>query len=1249
MGGDYERFTFNANNDYAGVFKQQGRVSLPTDWNELVQIFDRRWRAETIDLAGHCLVPASTPDAFLITPTAIADVEIGIGRMYVDGLLAECHGRDPQIYTPDLGELQGTTAIPYSDQPYYPAPLPPPLSGATGTTDLVYLEAWQREVTAIEAPDIREVALGGADTTTRLQTAWQVRVLPDIGDHQCSDSIPAWDALIAPPAGRLTVTANPPPASDDPCIIAPSGGYRGLENRLYRVEIHRAGALGTARFKWSRDNGSVVSVVEAITASRDQVTVKSLGRDQVLRFHIGDWVEILDDHREFQGNAGHLARITGIDEANRILTLDPAIPATVDLDATDSDRHTRLRRWDQRSGVDAQGLLPVNGGSIALEDGIEIAFSLDPASGSFRVGDYWVFAARTATGTVEALQEAPPFGVLRHYCRLALIHWGDSLDTTEVEDCRTRPQPLDCGGCCTVTVGDGVDSQGQFTDIQEAIDALGGRGGVVCLGRGVFVVRTTILIGSERNIIIRGMGAATRILFMPESDTPTDWMILRSCDHIRIEDLFVAALNARSLIHLVNCQFCTVQRCTLVNLNPGGQAQVSGRALEFSSTCDECRIEHNALLAAKGIVAAGSVRQLLVRDNQSIAVQLAVFVQQAEGLEIVHNQFRGITREMIAELGEVQTLSRATIDEFQMQVTQAFRSALAFNVNQFQAIGIFIVSGNRVVIADNLITAQVSVLAFLLLNAQLTNNQILALIGFLLVFGILIRIANSVVLALLVGCLQIGIVANLIAEGNIWLGFYGMVFQSLGQAFTALATLMGAAVNQGGLTNGSTTITNRFTAEQATVGQLNAFGLATTVKIHRNSFFTFFTGVYKTDVVLTGDWSIIDNSFTLCSRAGIELGQQSGGVFQEQGRFLIPRHLIQSNGFQVSGSGIISGSSHTWICDNSITCPAVAIDIDSGSSAIRNNILRGIATNSQLNVGLIVVHDGASNLCITDNRLEGAPGHGILIQESVFNLTVEQNSIQFTDQTPISTANSIIQVDRLRIASNTIQSCTVGSATGAPWMPGAIVISGGRDIQILDNTITNNSPSGQAAAFYVLYGEDMQNLQIMNNRLTDNARFSSLSPANIAGIRLQSVTGDIQIIGNTIRSDRGRALLITEWTGNQLQRLLIQNNSWSRDNPQPGINWVNVSTIEYLHMEGNQILQGTMQTPISPLVYLVAARAIINGNTIQSSGTLPSLQVVAATGSTARGIVTSNLTTGSILSSGYSPGTLAIAHNLLLP
>jgi len=126
MGGDYTRWTFNPFKDYAEVLKQQGRVDLDADWNELAEILNRRWRAETMDIIGRAVVPENTPDAFLVTPTGPGQFDIGIGRMYVDGLLAECHGVAPLTYDASLGEVQGTDPVPFNQQPYFPDPSPLP-------------------------------------------------------------------------------------------------------------------------------------------------------------------------------------------------------------------------------------------------------------------------------------------------------------------------------------------------------------------------------------------------------------------------------------------------------------------------------------------------------------------------------------------------------------------------------------------------------------------------------------------------------------------------------------------------------------------------------------------------------------------------------------------------------------------------------------------------------------------------------------------------------------------------------------------------------------------------------------------------------------------------------------------------------------------------------------------------------------------------------------------------------------------
>ena len=631
MGGDYTRWTYNPIKDYAEVLKQQGRVDLDADWNELAEIINRRWRAETMDIIGRAVVPENTPNAFFITPTGPGQFNIGIGRMYVDGLMAECHGEPPLTFDASLGEMQGTNPVPFNQQPYYPNPFP--LPSTASATDLVYLDVWQREVTAIQDPDIREKALGGPDTATRLQTVWQVKVLPGVGAHGCDDTIEGWNTLTAPSAGRLTTSTVVPSPSPDPCILSPTGGYRGRENRLYRVEVHTAGTVGgavPATFKWSRDNASVVSSVESISAPGGPSTtikVTSLGRDRVLRFQAGDWVEILDDDSELDGKAGMLTKVIAPpDEANRTITVSPSIPGGL-FDPTDPTRHTRVRRWDQRntgagSDVDpTTGLINVAAGPLDIEDGIQVSFSDDGSGGLLHVGDYWIFDARTADGSVEVLQAAPPRGILHHFARLGFITWDASGNGT-FSDCRIFwPPPFtggDCTGCCTVTVGDGVDSQGTFTDIQQAINSLGSAGGEVCLGRGVFIVRDTIqLNATKKNVTIRGMGWATRIIFAPDPKAGLRLLFdIETTSHVRLESFFAVALTAEALVRIANSRFCQVLDTTLVNLNLSagtGTAFVgtgtSGRAIELGGTCLDCDIDSNLLLAAKGIVSAGNTVQ----------------------------------------------------------------------------------------------------------------------------------------------------------------------------------------------------------------------------------------------------------------------------------------------------------------------------------------------------------------------------------------------------------------------------------------------------------------------------------------------------------------------------------------------------------------------------------------------------------------------------------------------------------------
>ena len=68
------------------------------------------------------------------------------------------------------------------------------------------------------------------------------------------------------------------------------------------------------------DNGSVITGVLSISnvtnsagKSASQLAVQSLGRDQMLGFAPGNWIEIVNDSLEFAGESGQLHQIDTID------------------------------------------------------------------------------------------------------------------------------------------------------------------------------------------------------------------------------------------------------------------------------------------------------------------------------------------------------------------------------------------------------------------------------------------------------------------------------------------------------------------------------------------------------------------------------------------------------------------------------------------------------------------------------------------------------------------------------------------------------------------------------------------------------------------------------------------------------------------------------------------------------------------------------------------------------------------------
>ena len=547
MSFDISRFTFDPFKDYWGVVQEQGRVQLDSDWNEWLAEVSRRIQAGTFDIMGHASYPATTPYAFQIFASnsgGTNTVEIGLGRMYVDGLMVENHGDfETPPWDTSLAELSGSPQPPpgspvkidFGSQPYNPGASVPQVSGEY----LAYLDVWMRPVTYLEDPSLVDAAVG-VDTTGRLQTVWQVNLKPVPSGSNWNCSTPDSELGFPVSSGQLTNNGNGPVPSgpSGSCCLTTGAGYTGVENQFYRVEIHDPGTIGgaNATFKWSRENASVLTGVTGITNGANSLdtaasilTVMNLGRDQVLGFNPGNWIEITNDTMELQGLSGELYQIDSVDYSSKTITLTMMLSGNFPATSLTTAKNTRICRWDQSgkiyrsdntlyddldevSGGSPKGCkgirVPPDGTTLLLENGITIQFGLSPASGNYLAMDHWNFAARTANGTIDPLTSAPPRGLHHHYTKLSIVTFGPSVS---FPDCRTKWPPSGAteSGCCTNTVGDGILSFGMYTSIQAAINALPSKGGEVCILPGQYYEH--VLLNNLNNVVIKGCGAQTHV------------------------------------------------------------------------------------------------------------------------------------------------------------------------------------------------------------------------------------------------------------------------------------------------------------------------------------------------------------------------------------------------------------------------------------------------------------------------------------------------------------------------------------------------------------------------------------------------------------------------------------------------------------------------------------------------------------------------------------------------------------------
>jgi hypothetical protein len=412
MHGDFSRDTFDPTRHMSRVLYQQGRVLLDADPNEQTSILLHYLRSLARDIIGPHGMPGGAAGFALELKEVNGErvLSIGGGHYYVDGILCE-NDEEGLTYTTQR-DFPGAEIEDLDDFPF-----------------LAFLYVSERFVPSWAVSGIGEAALGGIDTAARARVVWQVRIFRLEAGATCDALGANWDTYIKAGRGRLRARIAPVEEDDDPCTAEAGSAYRGLENQLYRVEVHTGGRItGVPTFKWSRDNGSIVFPIRSL-AKREAV-LESLGEDATRTLRVGDWVEVLDERRMLRGQPGIMARIDRINAQARKVTLAPAGDPN-DLPQYDlgDQSHPMLRRWDYHGDVEDDGALAIGaGGWHQLEDGLEVEFLSDAAT-SFRTGDYWLIPARVATrdiiwprkaGSVDP-EEREPHGVQHHYAPLGIF------------------------------------------------------------------------------------------------------------------------------------------------------------------------------------------------------------------------------------------------------------------------------------------------------------------------------------------------------------------------------------------------------------------------------------------------------------------------------------------------------------------------------------------------------------------------------------------------------------------------------------------------------------------------------------------------------------------------------------------------------------------------------------------------------------------------------------------------------------
>ena len=475
MAADKARITHHAPRKYREVVSQQGRVLLEADLNEETRLGSERARKHALDFVGPC----GTPDGgFKLAGSApgSGDFIIGPGTMYVGGLRVT--QQDDVAYSKQTEWLDREEAEPWGEDLWRE---PQALMEGTHHAMLVLRE---QEVTAVEDPALRDVALGGPDSAARSRLVQRVVAARSDGDtceKAAATSAGFWSehGLVHEPEkarlrsrARLQVTLVTAPPSPSPCDPPAASGYLGADNQLIRVQVAGVGGrfgTGEGLLVWGYHNGSILYRCRVLDQQTVELESRPVSPEHQPR--AGQVVQMLQRAAEI-GDDAYVAALTGpvmklttpYDPETGRIALPEALPADYP-----KLQHVYLRLWEDMAEFEV-------GDAVALAGtGLEVTITRDSA-GPLHLGDWWSVAARPLTPNAvypeRYLEEPqPPDGPRMWVCALAVLEARGRF-VEVVDDCRLPFDNLveltarSGGSCCCVTV-----KPAEGLDLQQVIDS----------------------------------------------------------------------------------------------------------------------------------------------------------------------------------------------------------------------------------------------------------------------------------------------------------------------------------------------------------------------------------------------------------------------------------------------------------------------------------------------------------------------------------------------------------------------------------------------------------------------------------------------------------------------------------------------------------------------------------------------------------------------------------------------------------